>query len=932
MNTSKLDVSRRSFLRYAGVGLGSVVIADPLSMLMRNTAMAEEDATGAQSTQDAASLAADASSASDAPAEITGTFKFGGSGKANFIFNQQFFNGSSFNYSNQVSTFALCVALSAFGANDNISEYSKSPTNAQDFFGQLKCNNIVCNEDYTKETQNHTIGLIAGHRTIQADNKTYELVLMGIRGANYFYEWGGNTTVGNTGDHEGFTKAANKALDFLKSYVNNNVPIDNPLKIVVSGFSRASATANMTGGLLVRGAHSAKLPTTDAAHTEEKDTGYLLGGKDHADLVQGGTAFPFPKHSVYQKDVYFYGFEVPSGAHDSASTDAEILASGKQRNQNPFGNIFSIVNPCDVVPMVAPTQWKFGRFGVDHILPRPSDSAYASAREAMLKCADKIDSGYRAKYPVDSFKGMDAFFNTMIDKLVHDLTGSQATYVRDYQAAFTDLIDYMQTGKIYRIEQVSSKTKFKAWLWTNVIADVLGDFLLPGKLIIDLIVLAYRILANSLISHMLELAVDSLKKFGLEWGAEEEKLYKELLAICPMIQKFAKGNISLFVQMIRVFVKEPNTMEIHSATLCLAWMQSYDSGYNTAAKAAALSGEGAGDGAVGLLAEGGAGTVGNAAAGDATSATFAANDAAGVSLAANDAALASEYSFDTSIYKMVLFDGKIDVWALGESSKVKIFEAGKPVDTSDFPYWHGLNEDFQMAVLLPIEPNFIFKVECESDDLFSITSLRYEHDSELPARILSYNAIGDSLDTIYITVKQDAILASATEETTGLYDYAVDIDNTAGNKETHCNVIAQSANEAMGVVIGGGYNVYGTSSHLSAVPHEGFEFDYWDIDGERETEPAQIEETTLDDGTTFTAAMYPFYVAHDYDESVTVTAHFKEKTAATTPDNTSSSSTNTDADNAAHTTPNMGDAGVPAAAAAATATTAACIAAVKVIS
>ena len=44
MNKNQLDVSRRSFLRYAGIGLGSVVLASPYSTLMRNTAWAEEDA------------------------------------------------------------------------------------------------------------------------------------------------------------------------------------------------------------------------------------------------------------------------------------------------------------------------------------------------------------------------------------------------------------------------------------------------------------------------------------------------------------------------------------------------------------------------------------------------------------------------------------------------------------------------------------------------------------------------------------------------------------------------------------------------------------------------------------------------------------------------------------------------------------------------
>ena len=814
------EFTRRSFLKYAGIGVGSLVLANPL------VAIAEEVA---------------AVQASGEAADITGTFKFGGSNKTNFVFKESFFSGSSFSYSNELSTFAACLALSSMGANDDINDYTKSPDNVKDFMTQLKCKDIVDNEDYTKPTERNTIGLICGHRSIKADNTDYELVLMGVRGGNYFHEWAGNTTVGNSGDHEGFTTAANKAIQMLTSYVLGNVHTSNPLKILVAGFSRASATTNMAGGLMVRNAYKNKLPAYDSAHADIKHIGYLLGGKEHEDLVQSGMSFPFPNHRVYQKDVYFYGFEVPAGARSGSSVDAEIIYRGREAGENRFGNIYSIVNPCDVVPKVAPSQWKFERFGVDRVLPRPGDETYKSARDAMLVRADVIDSSFRSKYPIDSFDHMkmrmDAFFNVMIDKLVHDLTGSQATYVRDYQAVFSDLIDYMQTGKLYSLKNITSKSQFKRWLWGNVIEQVLSDLFVPGKWIVDLVVFVVRLVKNSLITRMLDLAVEGLKKAGLAWGDEEEKLYRELRSICPMIQSFAKSNISLFSAMLKVFMKDANTMEVHSTVLCLAWLQSADPNYNSSASTASLM---AAEGASGVMA-------------------------------------------DDSSYKLLLFDGNIKVSFAGERDYVSLFENGEVVENDDCPYWYGFNEDFQKSVLLPLEPTFMFKIESDPGDLFSITSICYDYDNELPAQVLSYNAIGDNSEVMYATVLEDEIWISATENANDAYAYAVNIDNKSGDEQTHCNVVLESSNEEAGLVVGGGCNVFGTSSHLSAVANDGYEFDYWTVNGEKSDASCATETTTDADGNEVEVVMYPFYVAEDYGDSVNVTAHFKEKAAETIP-------------------------------------------------
>ena len=861
------EITRRSFLRYAGIGVGAVLLASPTCAFATDDTEAEEPLDALEQQSGAAD-------------RITGTFKYGGApDTSKFIFDPAFFKDSSFTFSNQLATFACCLSLAAYGANDDISKYEESPKYAKEFYNKLNFNDVTCNDYYTKQTEHHSIGVICGHRTITVDNQNYELVMMGIRGANYFFEWCGNLAAGKENDHQGFTTAANKSLDFLKNYVSEKVPTDNPLKILISGFSRSSAVANMVGGLLVRTAHNEKLPCGAEQNAGDNSKGFYFGGKPFPNT---NLKFPFPKHEVYQKDLYVYGYEVPSGACNSASADKELLDSwSRSYKMNPFGNAHSIVNPCDLIPKVMPVQWSFGRFGVDHLLPRPSDSNYKSARDAMLTFAKAINANFPSRYPVDSFDHMDmtmdAFFNTMIDKLVHDLTGSRPTYNRDYETPLVDLMDYMVAGKIYKIQKVSSKSLFKAWIWSDIISEALGDLLVPGLGLLDLIRLAFKYFTDSLITDLLDTIVTKLRVLGLEWGDDEKKLYNELRRICPMIQKFARHNLSLSVAIAKTFMSDANTMQVHSGTLCLAWMQSNDSNYNSsnstnalleAGSAAALGNE--------LAAQEGEGTGEGTGTGTGTGEGEGAGEDTGMGAGTGaDTDAGQTLLLSDRSYKKILFDGNITVSLAADSTYMKLFENGQCVENANVPYCYGLNEDFQMFIIVPYGTDLMFKIESDKNDLFTITSVSCKVAGEAPAKILSYNAIGDGYETIFATVSSSGIAVSTSDITIDEYNYAVEVDNLDGTQETHCNVVLESANEEEGWVLGGGYNVYGTSSQLIAYPNTGYEFDYWSVNGTRDTNPVQFTTVSAQDNSQAKAASYLFYVNNDYGESVDVVAHFK---------------------------------------------------------
>lgn len=836
-------MSRRSFLRYAGIGFGTVVFANPLA------AFADED--------DLAKSTAAVASESDNSEVIADTFGFGGGSETSkFVFDPEFFSGSSFNYSNQIGTFGCCLALSALGSNDDKANYTDSPKHAKEFLEKLNCKDVLCNDWYTKETEQNSIGLICGHRTITAGGKNYELVLMGIRGANYFYEWCGNLNAGKDGaDHEGFANAANQATAFLKSYINEkgNVPTENPLKVVISGYSRASATANMTGGYLVKEAITKKLKGLEP---DGSGNGFYFGGKGQSD----SSNYLFPNHEAYQKDMYVYAYEAPSGVLSPETVCSEVQSAWKKQNLNPFGNMYSIVNMVDFVTKVMPFQWKFGRFGTNHLLPQPKDGDYATRRDAMMKLAKEIKSDYDSIYPVDKFDHMDMpmnmFFDTMYDKIIKDLTGSRATFNRDYETPLIHLMSYMVSGKINKLSGAAGSGWFKAMVWTNVISDVLGALLVPGIGLIEFVVLVVKLIKKTLAEDLLAKIVAFLRASGLEWGDEEQRLYDELKRLCPMIQGFIQSNPRLFIAMCKTFMKDANTTEVHGPVLCLAWMQSYDSNYSSAASAALTSG-------------------------DDSVALASADDGTG-----GDNTYGSEgYS---PAYMKVLFDGDITVSMVAEK-EVKLFERGERVDNDDFDYWYGLNEDYQMYVFVPIGSQFMFKIESSKDDNFTITVVRHEDDGQIPARILSYNAVGDGLEVMYANVTPNAIALSSSQSQKDVYEYEIDIDNAGGDEATHCDIDLKADDDEAGRVVGGGYNVYGTSSLLIAAPEVGYEFDYWSVNGERDTNPVQTAESEREDGSKMLSAMYQFYVNNDYGKSVEVVAHFKKVAADPVPAGTAES-------------------------------------------
>lgn len=274
-------------------------------------------------------------------------------------FSHDYFNNkSTTGYNASLATSSLCFALSCFASNEQ--EYDYKFVNAESFLTKLDFKDFDKNEWFTKKPQSDSIGVVAANKKITVNkDEEYTLIACGIRGGGYESEWAGNFTVGRTGNHYGFELARNQVIEFLRNYISEN-NITGKVKLWISGYSRAAATANMVAGAI--------------------DDGLLLGNS--ITLEEG--------------DLYAYTFETPQG-----------VLEDNLNNKATYNNIWNIINRNDPVPRVAMNGLGFTRYGNDRFLPALSDSGfeYSGQKEAMLVFYNKIDSYSEVgEYTIDDFK------------------------------------------------------------------------------------------------------------------------------------------------------------------------------------------------------------------------------------------------------------------------------------------------------------------------------------------------------------------------------------------------------------------------------------------------------------------------------------------------------------------------------------------------
>ena len=242
--------------------------------------------------------------------------------------------------------------------------YANKSRNARTLATSLGFKDFECNHSFTVKPQVDSIGLTLSRKELTIDGNICTVILLGIRGDSYEAEWASNFTLSDEGAAYGFATAANEAINFVSQYVTKH-QITGAVKFWVSGYSRAAATTNLFAGFLDEAIRS------------------------NSPMFEGLT--------YGKEDIYAHCFEPPAGA----SSEVEGL------HGEDFNNIKCYINPDDLVPLVAPKEFGFERYGVQNYFPSASRTLKYPAYEAkMLKLLnDFFKHGHKnyKPYAIPSF-------------------------------------------------------------------------------------------------------------------------------------------------------------------------------------------------------------------------------------------------------------------------------------------------------------------------------------------------------------------------------------------------------------------------------------------------------------------------------------------------------------------------------------------------
>ena len=252
--------------------------------------------------------------------------------KYSFWYDSDFFNQGTV-LQPELAVASLCLEMAAFTNGDNqnwdstlSAQDTRQAYNIQRLYETLGFTNAqYVNYDKPLTSTSDKVAFSMAMKYIDnGKGGTDTLVAIPIRGSGYGGEWGSNfnLTLGweyaDYYNHIGFEAAARKAQDSVEQYLDS-LDVRGDVKIWLVGFSRGAAVANILAHCLAE------------------------------DPTPGGI-------KIQRKNLYAYTFATPAGV------------CGKQMDGSD-SNIYNFISPVDVVPMAAPAQWDYDRYGVTVKLP-----------------------------------------------------------------------------------------------------------------------------------------------------------------------------------------------------------------------------------------------------------------------------------------------------------------------------------------------------------------------------------------------------------------------------------------------------------------------------------------------------------------------------------------------------------------------------------
>lgn len=211
---------------------------------------------------------------------------------------------------------------------------------ARQFMADIGCpdQNIYVNDSNEHKPGTDSIGVTIASKELanRFGDKTGKILIPIVtRGGGYELEWASNGTLKKANEMQqdgkileaaGFSNAADQVMESIENYIdkyNLQDEIDaGNVKFWIAGYSRGGATANITAKRLI---------------------------EKYADGTSGKN-----------NQVFAYTCEAPMGGADVAE---------KLSDKTKYYCIHNMINAVDVVPLVAPKEMCFKRYGVDHFIP-----------------------------------------------------------------------------------------------------------------------------------------------------------------------------------------------------------------------------------------------------------------------------------------------------------------------------------------------------------------------------------------------------------------------------------------------------------------------------------------------------------------------------------------------------------------------------------
>ena len=313
-----------------------------------------------------------------------------------FSYDESWFLQDSREYHHDLARMSLRMAMAAAAATgENITALLET----------LAFRDITIHDP--KPTRD-TIGYAIASKPFPAAGENVTLIAVAIRGGGYGEEWADNFRVGTEGEHAGFRNAAQQVVSAIQAHIQT-YGISGELKLWITGYSRGAAVTNL------------------AAHRLNA----AAGTGDFAGLSQDA--------------LWAYCFEGPASVRRDMVEEAPWDA-----------NIFSILNPQDIVPLFAPDNWDFTQYGTAYCLPFAGteydqwNSLLAGMREQYRKIL--IQAGVPEGEAGTRVKSLTAFLpaQSLLLKQTVDILAthyeSQQVYAREHENTVMDGLEALFTG------------------------------------------------------------------------------------------------------------------------------------------------------------------------------------------------------------------------------------------------------------------------------------------------------------------------------------------------------------------------------------------------------------------------------------------------------------------------------------------------------